>query len=240
MPEFRRPYHRALARLLGAFDAAFLERAGCYFGGGTQVALALGEFRESRDIDFLCSSRTGFRLLRETVAEHSLGALVKKPVALAREVRADRDGIRSFLSAGEARIKFEIVFEARIELSGALDRRLGVPALGLDAMVAEKFLANADRGLDASSASRDMIDLAFLVLARGASALEPGFRLAETAYGSAVARYCGLVLDKFGAERGYAAQCARALGVEDTATLRKGLGALRGFAPPAKRRTRRA
>jgi hypothetical protein len=240
MPEFRRPYHRSVARLLGAFDAGFLERAGCYFGGGTQIALALAEFRESRDIDFLCSRRDGFRLLREAVDEHSLGALLSKPVALAREVRADRDGIRTFLCEGEARVKLEIVFEARIEVSGALDRRLGVPALGLDAMVAEKFLANADRGLDESSASRDMIDLAFLAAARGAPALEPGYRLAETAYGRAVARYTRLVLDKFAAQRRYAAQCARALGVDDTAKLRKGLGLLRAFAPPAKRGQRGA
>lgn len=234
MPEFRKPHHRAVARLLSAFDAAFLARAGCYFGGGTQIALSLGEFRESRDIDFLCSSRAGFRLLRETVDERSLGALLKSPVDLAREVRTDRDGIRTFLRAGEARIKLEIVFEARIEVSGGLDRALGVPVLDLACSVAEKFLANADRGLDESTGSRDMIDLAFLAAAHGPQALAPGYRLAGTAYGRAVARYLGLVLAKLAAQRRYAAQCARVLGIEDKATLRKGLGLLRRFASQVK------
>ena len=238
MPEFRKPHHRTVARMLAAFDAGFLERAGCYFGGGTQIALSLGEFRESRDIDFLCSSRTGFRLLRETVASDSLGALLSRPLELAREVRADRDGVRTFLGAGEVRIKLEVVFEARIELSGQLDRKLGVPTLDLASAVAEKFLANADRGLDESTGSRDIVDLAFLAAAHGPKALEPGYRLAEAAYGKAVPRYTRLVLDKFAAERRYAARCARALGVDDIATLRKGLVLLRGFAPPAKRAVR--
>ena len=50
-------------------DAGFLARAECYFGGGTMLAMTLGEYRESRDIDFLCSSREGFRSLRETVTD---------------------------------------------------------------------------------------------------------------------------------------------------------------------------
>jgi len=33
------------------------------------LAMTLGEYRESRDIDFLCSSREGFRSLRETVTD---------------------------------------------------------------------------------------------------------------------------------------------------------------------------
>ena len=208
-------------------DGALLKRSGCYFGGGTQVALAFGEFRESRDIDFLCSSRAGFRLLRETVTETSLGALLDKPLPLAREVRTDRDGIRTFIVADEQKIKFEIVLEARIELSGALDRKLGVPALDIDCMVAEKLLANSDRGLDASTNSRDLIDLAFIVAARGAAVLAPGMHMAESAYGTAVRRQLGLVLAKFASEQQYAAQCARSLGIEDTATLKKGLALLK-------------
>lgn len=39
-----------------------LSEAQCYFGGGTQLAMTYGEYRESRDVDFLCSSRDGFRM----------------------------------------------------------------------------------------------------------------------------------------------------------------------------------
>jgi hypothetical protein len=230
MPEFRRPHHRAVAALLSALDPEFLSRAQCWFGGGTQIALSLGEYRESRDIDFLCSSRKGFRLLRETVTENSLGALARKPVSLARELRTDRDGIRGFLKHGEARIKFEIVLEARIDLAGHIDKRLGVPVLSPECVVAEKFLANADRGQDTSTGSRDAIDLAFLAAAHGVEGLVPGLKLAESAYGKEVRRRFRGVLGMFGAKRGYVAECARALGIEDMATLRRGLGLLRRLA----------
>lgn len=211
-------------------DPGFLGRAGCWFGGGTQIALSLGEYRESRDIDFLCSSRKGFRLVRENVTENSLGALARKPIALARELRIDRDGIRGFLMQADARIKFEIVLEARIDLAGHLDKRLGVPVLSPECVAAEKFLANADRGLDTSTSSRDAVDLAFLAAAHGIDSLVPGFRLAESAYGKEVRRRLSAVLAMFGAKRGYAAECARALGIKDTATLRRGLVLLRRLA----------
>jgi len=198
----------------------------------------LDEFRESRDIDFLCSSRDGFRQLRETVTEDSLGRILRRKVALAREVRADRDGIRTFIAAGDLRIKFEILLEARIDLKGAPERFLGVPVLDLECLSAEKFLANTDRGLDESTKSRDAIDLAFLAARHGVKALEPGVRLAETAYGSAVRRYLDLVLAKFAADSRYASSCARSLGIEDLGTLRKGLTKLKSLAGKLKKRDR--
>jgi len=219
-------------------NAPFLERARCYFGGGTCLALMLDEFRESRDIDFLCSSRDGFRQLRETVTGDSLGRILRRKVPLARDVRADRDGIRTFFAAGELRIKFEIVLEARIDLKRAPERFLGVPVLDLECLSAEEFLANADRGLDESTKSRDAIDLAFLAARHGVEALEPGMRLAETAYGSAVRSYLDLVLAKFAADSRYASVCARSLGIEDLGTLRKGLTKLKSLAGKLKKRDR--
>ena len=94
---FHREYHRAIAVTLAELHAPLLLEARCYFGGGTLIALSFGEFRESRDIDFLCSDRAGFRKLRETVTNESLGSIARKPIKLAREVRADRDGIRTFI-----------------------------------------------------------------------------------------------------------------------------------------------
>jgi Nucleotidyl transferase AbiEii toxin, Type IV TA system len=95
MPEFRRAHHRLVASLLERMNAKLLSEARCYFGGGTQLAMTYGEYRESRDVDFLCSSRDGFRRLREQVTQSSLGGIVARRVKLAREVRADRDGIRN-------------------------------------------------------------------------------------------------------------------------------------------------
>jgi hypothetical protein len=160
---FRRPGHRVVADLLAKMDAAFLARTGCCFGGGTRIVLELGEYRESRDIDFLCSSREGYRRLREAVTERSLGPVAKRPLSLAREVRADQYGIRTFLETGSAPLKFEIIREARIDLEAGDVRSIPVPCLTRKDCFAEKFLANADRGLDTSTLSRDIVDLAFMI-----------------------------------------------------------------------------
>lgn len=229
MPDFLRPHHRAVASVLEAVNASFLEKAQCYFGGGTCIALMLGEYRESRDIDFLCAGRSGFRRLRETVTEGSLGKILRRPLELAREVRVDRDGIRTFFAIGDLRIKFEIVLEARIDLQCASTHFLGVPVLTLECAIAEKFLANTDRGLDESTKSRDIIDLAFLAARYGAKPLQPGILLAETAYGLAIRRHLDLSLAKFAATPRYMSECARALGIDELVTLRKGIAVLRSF-----------
>jgi len=228
--KFRREAHRIVGRALEALDGEFLEGAECYFGGGTYQSLIMGEYRVSRDIDFLCSSRAGFRVLRETITDRSLGAILRDPLPLAREVRADRDGIRTFFDVADARVKFEILFESRVDVAGAIHDRLAIPVLAPEYCVAEKLLANADRGLDDSTLSRDLIDLAFAAVHFGKPVLAAGFELAEQAYGKAVRRYLGLTLELFQKNRARAAACIKSLGVDDTATLRKGLRTLRMLA----------
>lgn len=187
------------------------------------LAMTLGEYRESRDIDFLCASRAGFRSLRETVTDRSLGAIFRQPVDLARDVRADRDGIRTFLNVGDVPIKFEIILEARIDLEGAIDKTLGIPTLRRECVIAEKFLANADRGLDESTLSRDLVDLAFIAAHAGRPPLEEGMEIAEQAYGTAIRKSLRSTLDSFKGNRGRANAHLRSLGVRDTQTLRKGI-----------------
>jgi hypothetical protein len=130
MPEFRKRHHRIIASVLRSLNARLLADARCFFGGGTQLAMAYGEYRESRDVDFLCSDRAGFRSLREQVTQVSLGKIVSGTLKLAREVRSDRDGIRTFFDGDGARIKFEILLEARIDLDGQLSSLFRVPTLG--------------------------------------------------------------------------------------------------------------
>jgi hypothetical protein len=228
MVEFRRPHHRAIARALRAMDADFLASARCFFGGGTQLAMSLGEYRESRDIDLLCSSRAGFRALREAVTSRSLGPVLrtKQQLSLIRDVRMDRDGIRTFFAVDDVRLKFEIVFEGRIDLAGVFDARFGVPVLNPQHAVAEKLLANADRGLDESTLARDLVDLAFAAARFDRATLAAGFALAEEAYGAAIGRYLEQSVDAF-RDRRRAAACIKSLAVDDTATLRKGLRVLR-------------
>jgi hypothetical protein len=227
MPRFRRAEHRVVAGVLNALDPDFLTDAECYFGGGTYLAMTLAEYRVSRDVDFLCASRKGFLRLREAITDRSLGAVLREPLALAREVRADRDGIRTFFAVETIRVKFEILFESRIDLVGRLDDVLLVPALSPEHCIAEKLLANADRGLDDSTSSRDLVDLAFATVHFGKPTLRSGLAIAEQAYGTAVLRYLGQTLDLFQTNRTRANACIKALAVDDSGTLRKGLRALR-------------
>ncbi len=118
-----------------------------------------------------------------------------KPVTVVRDIRSDQYGIRAFLALEDLAIKFEIVREARIELSGQLDPNLHVPVLDAVDQCAEKLLANADRGLDGATACRDAIDLGVLCAALGTLPRQAVDK-AETAYGADVSRKIWAVLKK--------------------------------------------
>lgn len=180
---FARPRHAAVLQVLGALNAPFLHHAQCYFGGGTRIVLALDEYRESADIDFLCSSRDGYRDLRATIDSNSLGKITSRNVRLAREVIADRYGIRTFIQVGDDKIKFEIVHEGRIDVTGSMESSPGVACLDQNSCFAEKFLANSDRWNDESFLSRDVVDLAFMIEGWGRASFLRGLAVARTAYG---------------------------------------------------------
>ena len=180
---YSRAHHVVVDKVLLALNKKFLKDSKCFFGGGTRIVLELEEYRESADIDLLCSDRAGFRALRATISDASLGEIIARPIKLAREVRADQYGIRTVFRVDDELIKFEIINEARIDLSGEVIESLHVPSLDRQSCFAEKILANADRGSDPSVLSRDVIDLAYMIESwEPASALE-GMRRARQAYG---------------------------------------------------------
>lgn len=160
---FKRPHHQRIETLLRTLNSDVLQNAHCFFGGGTAIVLLLGEYRESVDVDFLCSSQEGYRLLRNTVSPRDLGSVLRGPLVYVREVRADFYGIRTFVEIDGQPIKIEFINEGRIDIDGELDPTLGVPLLSRDDMYAEKLLANADRCYDGSALSRDIIDLALMI-----------------------------------------------------------------------------
>lgn len=192
---FKREHHQKVQQLLQSLNAEFLLAAQCYFGGGTAPVLLLGEYRESVDVDFLCASQDGYRLLREQLMSDSLGKILKYPLDLLREVRADQYGIRTFIQIDGVPIKFEIIREARIALEGKLDKKLGVPVLSRIDLMVEKLLANADRGDDKATYGRDMIDLAMMAQHWGGIP-EAAWHKANTAYGGSVKRSFDRVLGR--------------------------------------------
>jgi Nucleotidyl transferase AbiEii toxin, Type IV TA system len=224
---FRRPRHRAVVEALALLDSTYLESVSCYFGSGTRIVLELDEYRESCDLDFLCADAGGYRMLRNDITEGSLGPLAASPITLAREVRADRYGIRTFLLMGEERIKFEIISEGRIALSNTDVAQISVPCLDATSCFAEKFLVNADRWRDDAVFSRDLIDLAFMMANWSSADARTGFAIAAEAYGEVVEKCLDRAIARFSADATYANHCLKRLVVSDEPRMRKGLARLK-------------
>jgi hypothetical protein len=129
--------------------------------------MAYDEYRVSRDMDFLCPYGSAFSQLRTAIYDRGYDALFISErmgdLQLPGSLKTDRDAVRFGVQVAEAILKFEIVAEGRIafEPPAQVDW-LPVPCLGVVDQVAEKLLANGDRWADASTDSRDLIDLAIL------------------------------------------------------------------------------
>ena len=161
---YKRGHHNRILKVLRAFDPEVLNAAKCFFGGGTAIVLQLDEYRESADIDFLCSDVEAYRHLRTAIeVPHSLGTLLRSPLDYAREVRTERDKVFTRALVDGVQIKIEFVLEARIKIGGATDPAIGIPVLARTDMYAEKLLANEDRCMDRAVMNRDAIDLAMMI-----------------------------------------------------------------------------
>lgn len=160
---YKRPHHQRILKLLQTLNGGLLEQSECLFGDGTAIVLLLGEYRESVDIDLMCASADGYRILRNIAFDKGLAGFFTETPKQVRDLKSDRYGIRTFVEIDGIPIKFEIVHEDRIQLSGEVNPVWGIPVLCRSDMFAEKLLANADRYGDISVASRDIIDLAMMM-----------------------------------------------------------------------------
>lgn len=180
---WRRPEHAAIASILERMDGKWLLRNKCWFGGGTAVVLLHGEYRLSRDMDFLCADPDGYRELRLRAVREGVRGFFASDVTEVREFRCDQYGIRCAVGFARYIFKFEVIRETRISLTGHMNDLFGVPTLSCVDLIAEKILANADRGLDRAAAYRDVIDIGHLLLAHRGVMPEDAIAKAEAAYG---------------------------------------------------------
>ncbi len=222
---FRRDTHRAMQSVLEAFDVGALEDYRVALGGATRIALAFGEPRESRDLDFLGSDAGGWTRLRTAVSARGYSALFRDPSALAlpREPSADQYGIRFPVVALGMTLKVEIIREARIELLPAVHVSFcTVPCLAIEDCYTEKLLANADRGADPSQLDRDVVDLAILRSKHGpipTAALEA----ATKAYGPSVRDALSRSVQRFRGDAARRARDVRGLRVDDEPMILSGI-----------------
>jgi Nucleotidyl transferase AbiEii toxin, Type IV TA system len=162
--KFQIDHHQRIYRVLENLNHEFLSACHAYFGGGTLLALDLGEYRTSNDIDFICAVGADYRQLRNAIGNHSPQMLLKPNSGLEiNRFTTDQYGIRMSIVVDGIAIKTEIIAEARFTLDEPRQPSWSpVECLSITDCFASKLLANADRYPDPGVHARDLIDLAFL------------------------------------------------------------------------------
>ncbi|HEX3557131.1 MAG TPA: nucleotidyl transferase AbiEii/AbiGii toxin family protein [Thermoanaerobaculia bacterium] len=227
---FRREQHRNVLALLTALDSRKLTRCKFLFGGGTRIVLELDEYRESRDVDFLCSDAEGYSELRFEAAKGGYPFLFHLnagvDLGFPREMRIDQYGIRFPVAIAGDVIRVELIREARIKLdAGTRPAWSPVDCLSLVDCYAEKLLANSDRWADRQVLSRDLIDLGALRYRTGPIPAE-AWRKVEVAYRTAARDDLAKALSGFDQDPSYQRRCFEGLQLEDSETIAEGLSLL--------------
>jgi hypothetical protein len=222
---FDHPHHDLILTILNSVDQEFFWHAGIYFGGGTYITFRYGEYRWSKDVDFVCPVGPGYHDLRARLFEHGHDAIFKdtSKITLLREPVADQYAVRQAVQVDGTLIKFEVVLESRIQL-GEPDvfDWCPVPCLNTVDCFAEKLLANADRWSDRSIESRDLIDLAVLRYHHETPA--EAIEKAESAY--PVMKPLQRAIEMFQADATYRDKCFTGLQVHDRKHIIDGLDLL--------------
>lgn len=227
---FQRERHRKVLELLAAFDDGLLSRCRFLFGGGTRIVLDLDEYRESLDIDFLCSDAEGYAELRFQASSRGYDSLFKadarRGLRLPREIRIDQYGIRFPVEIEGGLIRVELIREARIELDpGVRPKWSPVDCLALTDCFAEKLLANSDRWPDRQVLSRDLIDLGAL-RRRVGPVPDCTWAKVEPAYKAATRNDLRKALAAFLEDTAYQRRCFEGLRIEDPAEILAGMETL--------------
>lgn len=196
---FKHQRHDYILHILQAMDRHLLNQSGCYFSGGTAIAMAFGEKRLSFDIDFLANEQ-GIKAIRNRVIENGLSSLFTDEAVEVRQESRNAYSIKGIISFNHGDpIKIEIVHEARIALSfdsGLIAQDKGLLTIDKKTMIAQKFLAMCDRGLDVGFHSRDFWDLCVLVNNASSDQIDAGYNLACNSYGkSSVDRLIPKIVD---------------------------------------------
>ncbi|HJX30180.1 MAG TPA: nucleotidyl transferase AbiEii/AbiGii toxin family protein [Thermoanaerobaculia bacterium] len=228
---FEREAHRVVLTVLRALRADVLRACKFLFGGGTRIVLDLDEYRESKDVDFLCSDPQGYAELRFQVSRHGYPALFTSEglghLQFPREMRIDQYGIRFTTVSGETPLRVELIREARIMLDdGEQPSWSPVACLSLSDCYAEKLLANSDRWADRQILSRDLVDLAAL-RAHCGPIPQAAWRKVEEAYKAAAVEDLRKAVALFTENVEYQRRCFMGLELKPSAPVQQGVELLR-------------
>lgn len=209
---FKLEHHNKIIKILESLNAELLNNSFAYFGGGTLLALDFGEYRLSKDIDFICPVATsGYRSVRTIIFESGYEALFRNLAGIqVGRGTTDQYGIRMIINVEGIPIKTKIIAEARFELDlPRYPEWSPVACLSLNDCFTAKLLANSDRFMDDSVESRDLIDLAVLRLQ--SSIPQKSLEKAEKAY--EVIRPLKVAIQRFQERVDYREKCYFNLGI---------------------------
>lgn len=162
---FNLDHHNKILKILNAFNPEVLRNACALFAGGTLLTLEYDEYRLSKDIDFLFPYGTqDYRYLRNLIYDNGIAALFTNTTNIKLgDSTANQYGIRFPVTVNETTIKVEIVANGNFNLDPPVyPEWANIPCLSITDRFTSKLMANADRWNDASTQSRDLIDLAIL------------------------------------------------------------------------------
>lgn len=210
---FRLEHHNKVITILDSLNPDVLREGCAYFGGGTLLTLDFGEYRWSKDIDFICPiSSPGYKYLRTLIFNSGYEALFQdlSRVQLGRSM-ANQYGIRMNIEVDGTPIKTEIIAEGRFNVD--LPRHpewSPVDCLSLNDCFTAKLLANSDRYSDDSVEARDVIDLAVLRLQ--CAIPQPAIQKAEQAY--EVMRPLAVAVQRFQSRPEFRERCFSGLRID--------------------------
>lgn len=203
---FKLEHHNKILAILDSFNPEVLKAGSTYFGSETLLALDFGEYRWSKDIDFISSvTSSGYKYIRTVVFDGGYEALFRdlSRIQIGRGT-TDQYGIRMIILIDNIPIKTEIIAEVRFELDPpSYPEWSPVACLSLNDCFTAKLLANSDRFMDDSVQSRDLIDLAVLRL--HSSIPKVALDKAEKAY--EVMRQLEKAIQRFQERQDYRREC---------------------------------
>ena len=166
-------------------------------------------------MDFMVSNLAAYRTLRQELTSEAGLAAIMRSGAISPEqfgdLRADQYGVRTRITVDGQPIKFEIVYESRIDFAAPRrrDAVCGISTLQAVDLAASKLLANSDRWPDDGVFSRDLIDLA--MMKPSLALLREAMAKAEGAYGPAVPRDLARAIERMRERNGWLERCLRAM-----------------------------
>jgi Nucleotidyl transferase AbiEii toxin, Type IV TA system len=212
---FRFDFHQKILTVLESLNPELLANTYTYFGGGTLITLDFGEYRWSKDIDFISPfSASGYKHLRSIILDGGYEALFRD-LSRIQVMRGTTDqyGIRMLVNVDEVPIKTEIIAESRFQLEPPrYPQWCPIPCLSINDCFTSKLLANSDRFMDDSVKARDLIDLAILRLSSIIS--DSAIAKAENAY--EVIRPLKIAIERFQTRVDFREKCFSDLQIESS------------------------